>query len=537
MKSIPFLLHFATILQDIPAHVQNQVRMRYIPSTSSGGGHKVLAFRFIRIYILLISILSVLLLAPLLFSAFQSGYGYQFDTDELHHANLVYLIANGFIPYRDIYNSFYTPLFEWTLLPVFTFFGFSFKTIMFTRFVMILMYGIRLLSLYTLIRNLWNRRTALLFIPLLILDPFAVLSSFQIRTDNFMLMLYSVGLAIAAVGVKRPASHMLEFAAFFLGLSALSFPKIIPSVGIIVLFLMWFRYSQKGFRGIVKTITATAFPTLLFLMYGLFTGSLYEMWMQLVVDAKAAYSVFRAPLPFGAIFYPNNLWIYGTMGKPVTWMYIWILPLLGAGGLFSQLTLLLQKKTIVHTDVFKLLLGLTLILNFISLFALPVVFLQHYLLINWLYALFAGALIDDTLRAIESRKTAYVVVITILFLVYAHMVNMSRTYNYARSTIRGQETIEAYEKRFTQIGQSESVFPNFLFRPPVYPVPFGYYIGNVPESIMNRLPDIPTMLDDKKVQKLLFDEYTFSLMPTHVQAYVTEHYSRVPGDPELMVRK
>lgn len=498
---------------------------------------KLLAFRFTRTYILLISILSVLLLVPLLYSAFQSGYGYQFDTDELHHANLVYLIAKGFIPYRDIYNSFYTPLFEWTLLPVFTLFGFSFKTIMFTRFFMILMYAVRLLSLYALIRTLWNKRAALFFIPLLIFDPFAVLSSFQIRTDNFMLMLYSVGLAIAAVGVKKPQGHMIEYAAFFLGLSALSFPKIIPSVGIIVLFLLWIRYSQKGFRGIVHTMSAAALPTLLFLLYGLFTGGLYELWMQLIVDAKAAYSVFRAPLPFGAVFYPNNMWIYGTMGKPVTWIYIWVLPLLGAGGLCSQLTTLLQKKTIDYSDILKLLLGLTLILNFISLFALPVVFIQHYLLINWLYALFAGALIDDMLRAIESRKAAYVVVITILFLVYAHMVNMSRTYNYARSTIRGQETILAYEKRFAQIADTESVFPNFLFRPPVYPVPFGYYIGNVPESIMSRLPDIPTMLNEKKIQKLLFDEYTFSLMPARVRDYVTEHYTRVPGDPELMMRK
>ena len=261
------------------------------------------------------------------------------------------------------------------------------------------------------------------------------------------------------------------------------------------------------------------------------------MITQLITEASAAYSVFRAPLPFGAVFYPNNIWIYGTMGKPVTWMYIWVLPLLGAGGLVSQVTDIAQKKSLDRKDAFKLLLALTLVVNFLSLFALPVVFLQHYLLINWLYALFAAVTLDEFLTSISGKKLIAIPIGIVLFFLYAYMVNMSFTYNIARGTIRGQELIDGYEKRLAQIAPSESVFPNFLFRPSVYPVPFGYYIGNVPESIMNRLPDIPAMLETKKIQKLLFDEYTFSLMPERIRTYMTENYTRVPGDPELMLRK
>ncbi len=498
---------------------------------------KLSAFRISDVYIKVLSIVAILLLIPLLYSVFLSGYGYQFDTDELHHANLVYLLAKGFIPYRDIYNSFYTPLFEWTLLPVFSLFGFTFKTIMFTRFVMILMYCIRLGSLYVLIRTLWSKRAAFFFIPFLVFDPFAVLSSFQIRTDNFMLMIYSVGLAMTALGIKRPTTRLLEYAVFVLGLSALSFPKIVPSVALLILFAMYVRWKTNGIQRSLQIILWSVSSLCIFLLYGFVTGGIHEMWLQLVVDAKAAYSVFRAPLPFGAMFYPNNLWIYGTMGKPITWVYIWILPLIGAGGLFTYLHDVSGKKSIEHSDILKSVLAITLIINVVSLFALPVVFLQHYLLINWLYALFAAVLLDGLLTSLVTKRAMYMIVITLLFVGYAHMVQASYTYNYARSTIHGQEVIDAYEKRFAQIGPTEPIFPNFLFRPPVYPVPFGYYIGNVPESIMNRLPDIPTMLEKQKVGKLLFDEYTFSLMPENVKTYVTEHYYRVAGDPELMVRK
>jgi len=485
----------------------------------------------------LFSFLICILLIPLLFSVAKSGYGYQFDTDELHHANLVYLLYHGQIPYRDIYNSFYTPLFEWTLLPVFSLFGFSFKTIEFTRFIMIVFYAIRVGSLYVLIKTIWNKRAALLFIPLLVFDPFAVLSSFQIRTDNFMLMLYSIGLAFLAVGVVKQKSRMIYAGMCALGLAALSFPKIVPSVAIISAFVLFVQYKKSGVKGVGISIGSAATPIILFALYGVLTGGFSEMVTQLILEAKTAYSVFRAPLPFGAVFYPNNIWIYGTMGKPATWIYIWVLPLLGAGGLFSFLQACAHKKTLQRQDIFGLMLALTLIVNFISLFTLPVVFIQHYLLINWLYALFAAVMIDELLQSLESKTWIHTSLSILLICVYAYMVNVSYTYNIARSTIHGQETIDAIQKRLAQIEPTESVFPNYLFRPPVYPVPFGYYIGNVPEPILNRLPDIPNMLETKKIQKLLFDEYTFSLMPERIRTYITDHYYRVAGDPELMIRK
>lgn len=485
----------------------------------------------------LLSFLILILLIPLLFSVAKSGYGYQFDTDELHHANLVYLLYNGHIPYRDIYNSFYTPLFEWVLLPVFAAFGFSFKTIQFSRFIMIIFYAIRVGSLYILIRTLWNKRAALLFIPLLVLDPFAVLSSFQIRTDNFMLMLYSVGLAILSVGIVKQKTKIVHWGLCALGCAALSFPKIVPSVAIISAYALYLQWKKSGFKGLVSSVGFAAAPILAFALYGVVTGGISEMITQLILEAKTAYSVFRAPLPFGAVFYPNNMWIYGTMGKPATWIYIWVLPLLGAGGLFSFLISIVHKKTLQKQDVFGLMLSLTLLVNFISLFTLPVVFIQHYLLINWLYALFAAVLLDELLQALESRPWIFTTVSALFLILYAYMVNVSFTYNIARGTIRGQETIDGFQKRLSQIDPNESVFPNFLFRPPVYPVPFGYYIGNVPEPILNRLPDIPDMLENKKIQKLLFDEYTFSLMPERIRTYITDHYYRVAGDPELMIRK
>lgn len=473
----------------------------------------------------------------LLYTVFQSGYGYQFDVDELHHANLAYLYLHGAIPYKDVYDSFYTPVFTWYIMPVFALFGFSFATITFARFTIIILLIIRMIAAWFLIKHIFSKRAAWIFIPLFILDPFLVYSGMQIRPDNLMMTFFTVALAFFSYGLTKQSSRILSVAAFFFGLAFLTLIKVIPGIAVVLLIFLGYCITQKKLTLIPQMALAFMAPIFAFLFYGLFTGALYEIWMQLVVEAGIAYSIIRFPVHVGFFHQPNNIFIYGTMGAPITLSYAWVLPILGGAGAYLVLTKSVSKQQNPQLRSLHLILFFLFVAQWIVLLKVPSAYLQHYLPLNWLSALFGAVVIDDLLSKIQYNKVLYTVCSMLLVVCFYAIARPSMTYNYARSTIKGVETIARYESLWKKLPENEPIFPGLLFRPMAYPVPFGYYIGNVPEYTLNRLPDIPTMIEEKKLQHLAFDDYTLSLMPQRVQSYVTANYTRVPGDPDLMVRK
>lgn len=472
----------------------------------------------------------------LLYTVFQSGYGYQFDVDELHHANLAYLYMNGAIPYKDVYDSFYTPIFTWYIMPVFVLFGFSFATITFARFTIIILLIIRMIAAWFLIKNVFSKRAAWMFIPLFILDPFLVYSGMQIRPDNLMMTLFTIALAYFSYGLTKKSSRLFSIAAFFFGLSFLTLIKVIPGIAVVLLIFLGYCIVQKKLALIPPMALAFIAPIIAFLLYGLFTGALQEIWMQLIVEASIAYSIIRFPVHVGFFHQPNNIFIYGTMGAPISLSYAWILPILGGAGAYHVLSKSLSKQQNLELRSQYLMLFFLFVAQWIVLLKVPSAYLQHYLPLNWLSTLFGAVIIDDFLSTIKHNKVLYTICSIILVGCFYWVARPSMTYNYARSTIKGLDTIARYESLWKKIPANEPIFPGLLFRPMVYPVPFGYYIGNVPEYTFNRLPDIPTMIEEKKLQHLAFDDYTLSLMPQRVQSYVAGHYTRVPGDPDLMMR-
>ncbi len=473
----------------------------------------------------------------LLWSVLKSGYGYQFDIDELHHANLVYLYVHGYKPYKDIYNSFYTPVFELVLMPAFLLFGFSFTTIAFTRYIMVLLFVVRLVAGYFFVRQVFTKRTAWFFLPLFILDPFLVYSGMQIRPDNLMMTMYTLALMFLSFGMKSKRVRELAASAFLFGLSILTFMKIAPAVGVVILIYFIYCYFKKTMHSLLPMGLAFLAPFILFALYGVSIGALHEMIQQLIVESGAAYNVFRYPIPFGNFNAPNNILLYGTMGMPLSWIYVWILPLVGFAGFYHVIREIISKHSLNGTETIRVMLCVTLIAQLIVVFNVPSVFLQHYLLINWMFALFAGVVLNDFLTMLETRKVFQITAMLILFFIYIALAKEGVTNNITRSTISSGDMITRYETVWAQIPPTESVFPNYLFRPPSYPVPFGYFIGNVPPVIMNRLPSITQMLEEKKLQHLVLDDYTRALLPDDVELYISDHYARVGDDKELMVRK
>ena len=478
-----------------------------------------------------------ILLIPLLISIIHSGYNYVFDTDELFHVQLVWLYAHGYRPYLDIYNSVYTPLFGWLLLPVYKLMGFNFGTIYFTRYLMIVLFAIRVVTAGVIVYKIFGKRTALLFIPMFLVDPFVVFSSMQIRPDNLMMTVYTIGLLLLAnaFAALTPASWFTAW--ITLSVSLLVLPKVLPSVtvafGISLLWLMRKKRKPLVFPMLLGCIV----PFMLFAAYGWATGSIKEIIMQAVVEAKAAYSYFPVHISQGNFYMADNYYVYGTMGKPLTWFYVWFLPLAAAAGVFYLVMNYIKKPALETRDVLKILLMATLLFQWASLFFLQVVFMQYYLPLSWLYALFTAVALDLLLTQLAPYKTARFTATMVIFFCFASLALTSIHANDGRARVDSTDRINQITTRWKQIPTGAYTFPNILFRPLAYPFAYGYFAATVPPSIINRLPSMITGIEKHHVAYVLADDYTMSKLPFDVQAYINTHYVRVPGDGELMVKK
>lgn len=459
-------------------------------------------------------------LIPLAISIFNSGYHYVFDNDELNHVQLMYLYAQGLRPYLDIYNSVYSPLFEWFLMPLFTIFGFSFSTIYLARYVMIVLFALRVMVSFVLVRKIFGARIAYIFVPMFLLDPFVVFSSMQARPDNLMMTTYTIGLLFWAHAMTAPKASRIFWAGFFLALPLLILPKVLPSVGILIIASLIHLFIKKKPGFIVPGMLGFLTPVAIFSSYFLMQGSFAEMFRQSILEAKAAYSYFSISIPLGNFYIPDNFYIYGAMGKPLSWFYAWMLPYAAVIGAYIVIS---GKKNLL-----KITLALTLLAQWTVLFFLQVVFMQHYLPISWLYAVFAAVLVDSILTLF---RPAFIPLIFVCLL----LIFTSVKTNNARSYVNSKELITAVTKRWKEIPEGSYTFPNYLFRPSMYPITYGYFIGNVPPVILNRLPSITKKLEEHKVQYLLIDDYLMNKLSPEVQTYIRMHYARVPGDPELML--
>lgn len=459
------------------------------------------------------------------------------DSDELNHIQLAYLYHSGMKPYTDIYNSVYTPIFGWFLLPMFVSMGFSFATIAFTRYVMIVLFAIRVGASFFTVKQVFGKRVSLLFLPLFLLDPFVIFSSMQIRPDNLMMTVYSLGLLALSVAITSPSFKKWFTAGFLLSLSVLILPKIVPSVAVIAIASLFFYFKKKNLALILPAAYGCITPVILFSLYCLSQGTFSEMLTQTIFEAKAAYSYFPITIPLGNFYIPNNYLVYGTMGKPLTWFYVWLLPFAAVAGLFTKCMEFLKGEKVDAKGLVILMLGFSLILQWATLFFLQVVFMQHYLPISWLYALFTAVTIETILSALTSKRTLDTTIRSILFLLCVALIWVSVKTNIGRSKADSTYLTSVITNRWKQIPEGTVTFPNFLFRPAIYPVTYGYFVGNVPPVILNRLPSITSRIEQYKVPYLLIDDYLMSKLPVDVQEYVKEKYSRVPGDGELMTRK
>lgn len=479
-----------------------------------------------------IFVLYLVVLILLAYSVFRSGYYYTFDNDEYLHAHVVYLIDHGKLMFRDIF-SVYTPIFHWFLLPVYKLYGYSLDTIQFSRYVMILLFVLRLAAGGYIALRIFGKRAAMLFLALHLLDPFAVFTNMQIRPDNLMLTAYSLGLAGLVTAVSKKSTIWWILAAVGFSVSVLTNIKIIPIAGISAFLTGIYLLRQRRVLTFIWFIAGGVIPIVLFLGYFLFQGTLTAMIQQIAFDARLTNETRLFPVPPGFFYHPNNILVYGAPERPLNWIFAWILPLAAFSGGYYIVTEWLKEKKFKAQEFQRLVLVGGLVAAWSSLLAVKSLFIQYYIPTTWFFAILAAVAVSTLIRLLPNKKLTMIFV-AIIFLILA---NQSFTANQVRATSRGEDFKQMITRRWQQIPENQPVFPDFLFRPSVYPISFGYGIGEIPEPILRRFIPISRAIEDNSLPFVLIDSYQLNLLPMKDKTYIETNFRSIsPSDPDYRVR-
>src|SRR3989344_5689043 len=96
-------------------------------------------------------------------------------------------------------------------MPVFIIFGATLKAITASRIMMILLYLLQIFLWVLLVKRVFEKKVALLFVPLFLMDPFVVFVGMQIRPENLMMVFYALFLLIFSYAYQNAKSKKLYF--------------------------------------------------------------------------------------------------------------------------------------------------------------------------------------------------------------------------------------------------------------------------------------------------------------------------------------
>jgi len=465
---------------------------------------------------------SIILLA---FTVIRSGYFFEFDIDELYHANSVYLLSSGYKPFTDFFLP-YSPLFYSFLSPLFHASGFTLDTIQAARVVMIILFVLRIVGASLLIRMLFGKLAALLFLPLFLLDPFTAYVSMQIRPDNFLMTIYVIGLVALTHGLIAQKKYTILLAGIVLGISLIASIKIIPSLGALFLVLFFYRLRYK-FIGLFELCIGVGLPIILFSLYYLFNGAFMPMITNLIFDARAINESLKYPVPMGNFYWPSPSTIFGLSFKPILFQYIWALPLLAFAGAYNTLIASdFTSHTLSRKNMFSNVLTVSLGVQWISLFFIRSVFIQYYIPLTWLFALFGAVALATFLHKVKSYKALYIGTLLLFSGMYCIYLVSSIQANFERAKVTGKETKESIRSTWKYIPENQSVYPGVLFRPLAYPIPYGFTFYDLPSDLITRYGPIQNYLEKERVPYLNIDGKPWAQPNDEVKQYISSHYTQ-----------
>ena len=230
-------------------------------------------------------------------------------------------------------------------------------------------------------------------------------------------------------------------------------------------------------------------------------------------------------------FYFTNPTIYGLEGKPMNWIFTWSLPVLAFAGAYQNVV----ASTLKNSGLVKTILFLTLIFQWVSMLFINSVFIQYYIPLNWLYAVFAAYFINDLLIKINGLVLLQKILMISFMILFILLYKSSVEGNLARAKITSDPIIKEVKESWRIIPEDSPAFPDVVFRKPVYPVLWG---STFAPYMRERYPQAFVSIEKYKIPTLigLNDEY-FSYLDFESQQYIQTHYERDMLDNRIWRRK
>lgn len=481
------------------------------------------------------------ILAVVAFSAFWSGFFYQLDLDEVNHLVRAYEVLRGRLPYRD-FHSMYAPVLHWLLAPMIGVLGPTVQTVMTAKLFMVACFIGRVTFTFLILRQVYSRNVAVVFLCLYFMDPFTVFSGMQIRPDSLMMLLYTVGLYLTISSIRRRSRFGLLAAGVVMAFSVIVHTKVIISVSIMSLVLLAFLRMEKRSRSFQWYVIGAVGATGAYLSYFLATGTAGEMLRQTLLDPGRVLGAVWYPPHMGTFITHNNFIVYGLAGKPLTWWYIWFLPFMGVAGLA-----LTVREQLLQTDVLSpqnrlrsmVTLGFAgaMSANFVLLLSLHTVFIQYYQAVMWYISIFGAVGLSLFLRRwrqIFPTRQWPLLALGGLFLVFAAGSIRS---NFSRAGVSFTRALEQEQVLWQIIPENAPVYPRLLFRPLGHPLGTSQFYPELPEEIRSRYPEVSTHLDANRIPYVILSAYEMEKMGIEFRSHIMKNYSLHPGTSGLYVRK
>lgn len=479
----------------------------------------------------LIQIFYLILIIILGWSVIQSGYHYTFDIDELHIAHLIYLMTQGFKPYTGFFDV-YSLFIYWFVMPVFLIFGFSFKTVSLARFLMIAVFAVRTFLSFLLVRKVFGKLAAWIFIPLFFLDPFVVFVSMQIRPENLMMVFFTGLLLLASATLEKPSKKNLFAAGLIFSLTFLISPKIIPSLIIFFVVIAYHYVKKRQFWNLLYFIDGVILTFVLYFLYFLVNGNLLAMFQLTFVDPFLLNNSIRNVTTLNYFYFSNSV-IFGNGGKPMSWIYAWMLvPAAFAGG-FMTFVDSVRAKLSKKMDLMKVMIFLCFAAQWVFMLFINSVFIQYYIPLSWYYSLFASVLIVTIFKMDISPSIKYILA-GAAFIFLMLLFKSSVKGNFARTKMFGNGYIVQTQSIWKKVPENEPTFPNILFRKPVYPIVYGSVFS---QFVANRYGPVFKAIESNKLKYLYqLNDDVFSYLDLPTQDYIRAHFRRDEKEPDMWVR-
>lgn len=447
-------------------------------------------------------------------------------------------MLTGERPFETFFSG-YTPIFHLFLMPIYSLMGFSFQAILFNRFIMILVLMMRILVTFLLVKKIFGK-SAYLFIIYFLLSIYTVFSGMQIRPDNLMYLVFILGLYTFSLGLTGFKKGYLFVSGIFLSLAILITIKIVPGVTVICLVFIMFGVVKKEWAGLSTFFMGILLPVIVFFSYYLLRGSLVEIYQMVFLDAAGIVNYYWSFAPLGAFLQPNNDLIFALSGRNPVWLFMWGSMLFSFSGWFLVLREVLKEGLKNSKMVLKLVLCLIYPAQWAMLFFANSVFIQYFLSVNWLEAIFLAVFTIEVLKLMGRVRYLQMGAGIIFIATLSYFIYFGVKANYNRSSMTWDDQTRGMEELWKKIPSHEPVFQNILFRPLGYPVPVGYNIELFPASRLSKLPSLEKELKKRKVNWLDLSARNIEVLSSVKPDWgwtIKNNYQLREGESELWERK